>query len=108
MAAEVKPIPLTLREIEIQIAVENLNRGMLAVMGGEIIAEWILKNKNKVVHIFTNLDECCIQFKDAKGARDFMLTLSKVKFNKTEDLTKYVKWGKPKDSESSLLIFRWE
>lgn len=108
MKAECKNSPFTLTDIEIQVALDNLERGMLAVMGGEVIAKWVKNNKQGIEHIFASLDECCISFKDEKTAKDFITTLQKVKFNTTQDLTQYVSFIKPKNNDKTLLIFRWD
>lgn len=104
----VKAIPLTLSEMEIIIAVQNLERGMLAIIGGEDVGKWVKAHKRDVVHIFANLDECVIQLRDGKATQAFLEFMGKKRFNGTQSLADYVKQIKPKDQDEPLLIFRWD
>lgn len=100
--------PMSLQEIEIQVAFDNLKTGMLAVMGGEIVARWVDRNRSKIKHIFCSLNECYIEFTDKKSAVEFLTMLAKHKLGSEQDLSKYATWIKPKNTSVYILNFRWE
>lgn len=92
----------TLRDLEIQVAFDNLKTGMMAAMGGDFIARWVDKNRDKIEHIFCSLDECYIQLKGKNEAAEFAKILEKA------GLAKFTCWVKPKNHRSYLLKFRWD
>ena len=108
MSPEVKNSPFTIRDIQIQVALDNLERSMLAIMGGDTIAKWVRANKQKITTIFCSLEEACIGFTDKKSAAEFVAALNKIYLNEKETIVKFATWVKPKNSSDYILIFRWD
>ena len=108
MIESVKDIPrnsegkLTESELQTVVACEWLKQGILSLVGGEKISNWLLKHIKGIENIFAGDDRVYIKCKDPEINKEL------AEFVVKEQIGDEVQWKKCKGSDRWWLLIWWD